>query len=36
VGEVDGMDATLAGGELERLRDVMRDLLHASGDHEHD
>ena len=36
VGEVDGMDATLDGAELGRLRDVMRDLLHASGDHVHD
>jgi hypothetical protein len=36
VGEVDGMDATLDGAELERLRDVMRELLHASGDHVHD
>ena len=35
VGEVDGMDATLPDGELERLRDLMRDLLHASGDHQH-
>jgi DNA-binding NarL/FixJ family response regulator len=36
VGEVDGMDATLRDGELQRLRDVMRDLLHESGDHVHD
>jgi DNA-binding NarL/FixJ family response regulator len=36
IGEVDGMDATLDGAELERLRDVMRELLHASGDHVHD
>lgn len=35
IGEVAGMDATLTEAELERLRDVMRDLLHASGDHEH-
>ncbi len=35
IGEVAGMDATLTAAELERLRDVMRDLLHASGDHEH-
>jgi DNA-binding NarL/FixJ family response regulator len=35
VGEVDGMDATLPPAELDRLRDVMRDLLHTSGDHEH-
>ncbi|HZD37884.1 MAG TPA: hypothetical protein VE664_04515 [Actinomycetes bacterium] len=36
VGELEGMDATLTDGELERLRDVMRDLLHSSGDHVHD
>jgi hypothetical protein len=36
VGEVEGMDATLPDGELERLRDVLRDLLHSSGDHVHD
>lgn len=35
IGEVAGMDATLTDAELEGLRDVMRDLLHASGDHEH-
>lgn len=35
IGEVAGMDATLTEAELERLRDVMRDLLHSSGDHEH-
>ena len=35
IGEVAGMDSTLADGDLERLRDVMRDLLHASGDHQH-
>jgi DNA-binding NarL/FixJ family response regulator len=35
VGEFDGMDATLPTAELDRLRDVMRDLLHTSGDHEH-
>jgi len=34
-GEVAGMDATLSTAELDRLRDVMRDLLHTSGDHEH-
>jgi DNA-binding NarL/FixJ family response regulator len=33
VGEVDGVDATVA--DLDGLRDVMRDLLHASGDHQH-
>ena len=36
IGAVDGMDATLAGAELTRLRDVMRELLHSSGDHVHD
>jgi DNA-binding NarL/FixJ family response regulator len=36
IGEVDGMDATLDGAELARLRDVMRELLHTSGDHVHD
>jgi DNA-binding NarL/FixJ family response regulator len=36
VGEVDGMDASVGDGELERLRDVMRELLHESGDHVHD
>jgi DNA-binding NarL/FixJ family response regulator len=36
VGDVDGMDATLDDGELGRLRDLMRDLLHTSGDHVHD
>jgi len=30
------MDANLTDGELERLRDVMRELLHESGDHVHD
>lgn len=35
VGEVAGLDATLPAGDLDRLRDVMRDLLHTSGDHEH-
>jgi DNA-binding NarL/FixJ family response regulator len=35
VGEVAGMDATLSSAELDRLRDVMRDLLHSSGDHQH-
>jgi DNA-binding NarL/FixJ family response regulator len=36
IGEVDGMDATLDGAELARLREVMRELLHTSGDHVHD
>lgn len=36
VGGVDGLDATVGDAELERLRDVMRDLLHESGDHVHD
>jgi hypothetical protein len=36
VGEVEGMDATLPDGELQHLRDVMRQLLHESGDHAHD
>lgn len=35
VGEAAGLDATLPAGDLDRLRDVMRDLLHTSGDHEH-
>ena len=35
VGEVAGMDATLSEADLDHLREVMRDLLHASGDHEH-
>jgi TRAP-type C4-dicarboxylate transport system substrate-binding protein len=35
VGEVPGVDATVAADDLEGLRDVMRDLLHASGDHQH-
>jgi DNA-binding NarL/FixJ family response regulator len=35
VGEVAGVDATLDAGDLDRLRDVMRDLLHESGDHQH-
>ncbi len=35
VGEVAGMDATLSSADLGRLRDVMRDLLHSSGDHQH-
>jgi DNA-binding NarL/FixJ family response regulator len=35
VGEVAGVDATLPAADLDRLRDVMRDLLHSSGDHGH-
>jgi hypothetical protein len=33
VGEVAGVDATVE--DLDGLRDAMRDLLHASGDHQH-
>ena len=33
--EVAGTDAVLPAADLERLRDVMRDLLHSSGDHQH-
>jgi DNA-binding NarL/FixJ family response regulator len=35
VGEVAGADATLAADALDGLRDAMRELLHASGDHQH-
>jgi DNA-binding NarL/FixJ family response regulator len=35
VGEVPGTDATVAADALDGLRDAMRDLLHASGDHQH-
>jgi DNA-binding NarL/FixJ family response regulator len=35
VGEVPGVDATVAAGALDGLRDAMRGLLHASGDHQH-
>jgi DNA-binding NarL/FixJ family response regulator len=35
VGEVPGVDAAVAAGALDGLRDAMRDLLHASGDHQH-
>jgi hypothetical protein len=35
VGEVEGMDATLDGGDIEKLRTVMAELLHTSGDHQH-
>jgi hypothetical protein len=33
VGEVAGVDATVE--DLDGLREAMRDLLHASGDHQH-
>jgi hypothetical protein len=35
VGEVAGVDATLPAAGADRLRDVMRDLLHSGHDHEH-
>ena len=35
VGEVAGVDATVADGALDGLREVMAGLLHASGDHQH-
>jgi DNA-binding NarL/FixJ family response regulator len=35
VGEVPGADATVGTDDLDGLRDAMRDLLHASGDHQH-
>jgi hypothetical protein len=35
VGEVGGVDATVAPHALDGLRDTMRDLLHESGDHQH-
>ena len=35
VGEVAGADAGIGAGDLDGLRDTMRDLLHASGDHQH-
>jgi DNA-binding NarL/FixJ family response regulator len=35
VGEVAGADATVAAGSLDGLRDAMRELLHAGGDHHH-
>jgi DNA-binding NarL/FixJ family response regulator len=35
VGEVAGADAVVPDGALDGLRDTMRDLLHASGDHQH-
>jgi DNA-binding NarL/FixJ family response regulator len=35
VGEVPGTDATVDAAALDGLRDVIRDLLHGSGDHQH-
>jgi DNA-binding NarL/FixJ family response regulator len=35
VGEVPGADATVPAEALDGLRDIMRELLHASGDHQH-
>jgi DNA-binding NarL/FixJ family response regulator len=35
VGDVQGVDTTVPAGALDGLRDAMRDLLHASGDHQH-
>jgi DNA-binding NarL/FixJ family response regulator len=35
VGEVQGVDATVEAGALDGLREVMRELLHQSGDHQH-
>jgi DNA-binding NarL/FixJ family response regulator len=35
VGDVPGVDATVAAESLNGLRDAMRDLLHSSGDHQH-
>jgi hypothetical protein len=35
VGDVPGVDATVAAESLDGLRDTMRDLLHSSGDHQH-
>ena len=35
VGEVAGADASVPDGGLDGLRDTMRELLHASGDHQH-
>jgi DNA-binding NarL/FixJ family response regulator len=35
VGEVPGADAAVDAGAIGGLRDAMRDLLHASGDHQH-
>jgi hypothetical protein len=35
VGEVAGVDAVVPVGGLGGLREAMRELLHASGDHAH-
>jgi hypothetical protein len=35
VGDVPGVDATVAADGLDGLRDAIRDLLHSSGDHQH-
>src|SRR5215207_2958008 len=35
VGDVPGVDATVAAASLDGLRGTMRDLLHSSGDHQH-
>ena len=35
VGEVPGVDASVDADALGGLRDAMRELLHASGDHQH-
>jgi len=35
VGDVPGVDATVAAERLDGLRDTIRDLLHESGDHQH-
>jgi len=35
VGAVPGVDAGVDADGLEGLRDALRDLLHASGDHQH-
>jgi DNA-binding NarL/FixJ family response regulator len=35
VGEVVGVDAVVAADALDALRQTMRELLHAGGDHSH-
>ena len=35
VGEVAGVDAVVAADALDGLREAMRELLHAGGDHAH-
>jgi hypothetical protein len=35
VGQVRGVDAAVPADALDGLRDTMRDLLHAGGDHQH-